>query len=332
MSSPRFTPILGFVLCLLMLPSLHAQEQSSPFTYRRDTGSKHAKIFLVAGSAEAANFAQEVLDQKTLFLKAGFSEEEIACYYVPPYQEYIDADAEQYGRLAGALADCYLASAKRLHEDLKRAAKGKPDFLYLYFSTHGQEPFNRKVGQRSLDANRRYRFGRLAAYPTLRQFHLSMDALPDGPANFWEILGALRSGVDPEDLYLTAPTLTRWLNKYFKNTPKFVVLQACFSGGFLENPESSKKEATLKSLRAVTVLTAARQDRESFGCQEGVTRTVFGEAYLDAWSAGNPNPLQRDWQALYSQVQKKVKDVENQQGVSPPSLPQFFSNQDPAQP
>lgn len=317
-----------FLLGSLLGSVAGAQEVQTGFTYQKGKISKDAKIFLVAGSAQAANFAQEILDHKKLFLKAGFPEEEIACYYVPPYQEYLERDLPQYQQLKSELAQCYLASTKRLLKDLKRASKGKEDFLYLYITSHGQEPFDQKLTQSNLSSKERYRFFRLADYPALREYHLSMEALPDGPANFWEILGALRMGADPAELYLTGPVLTQALEKYFGKTPKYVVLQACHSGGFIWNPSTGSDNPLLHDLKNITVLTSTRYDRESFGCQPGVENTVFGKAYLSTLAEGPLQPLKINWRALFERVEKQVSEAELNQGVAPPSLPQFFSNQE----
>jgi hypothetical protein len=59
-----------------------------------------------------------------------------------------------------------------------------------------------------------------------------------------------------------------------------------------------------------------------------VENTVFGKAYLAALAQDKLQPLKMNWRALFTQVEKQVAEAEQNQGVAPPSLPQFFSNQE----
>lgn len=109
------------------------------FVTRSKPISPKTKIFLVATSAQNANFAQEILDQKALWKAAGYKEDEIACYYVPPFQEDFNADRQQFLSMVVDLSKCYLASVKQLRTHLKTITANRNDvsFLYLFLTGHG---------------------------------------------------------------------------------------------------------------------------------------------------------------------------------------------------
>lgn len=169
------------------------------------------KIFLVAASSQNANFAQEILDQKEIWKKAGFKEEEIACYYIRPVQEEFESDLDQFLEIARDLKGCYPAEIPRLREDLLRSAKNKPDFLYLYISTHGQEPFDLKLKKADPAGESYPQYRRLARYPILNEYHITVESLPGGPAHYFEVLGAYRAGKAAEELFITPKILTDFL-------------------------------------------------------------------------------------------------------------------------
>ena len=327
----RFPPLALLLLSLWLAP-LTAQGQSPGawadqiVLLKEGAPGKKAKIFLVASSAQNANFAKEVLDQRDLWLKAGFSEEEIACYAVVPIQENFRKDRRQFSQIAAGLKHCFPASVKRLREDLARAAKGKPDFLYLYWTTHGQKPIKLKLEETDIRKVSYPYLRRLARHSALDQYQLSTEALPDGTAHSYEILGALRSGVDPEELLMTPKYLREFLGKKFKKTPKILVLQACFSGGFLEDARPGREEDSLTRLKNITVLTAARYDRESFGCQAAAATTYYGGLFNELLGEYLQNPLQIPWAEFQEKLKAKVDQIESKEGIKPSSLPQYFSN------
>jgi hypothetical protein len=115
----------------------------------------------------------------------------------------------------------------------------------------------------------------------------------------------------------------------FDAVPKFVVLQACHSGGFLEQPATDGAEKRLTQLPLVTVLTAARYDRSSFGCEPGGWTTFYGGTFNEELQKVAASPATIDWKQLAETVAKRVAALEKKQRVSPPSLPQFFTSPAP---
>jgi hypothetical protein len=287
----------------------------SIFYFRTMPLYAHTKIFLVAGSGKSANFAQEILDQKKIWRKAGFSDDEIACYYVAPSPKELKGDEAQFLELAPELTDCYPASVALLRKHLQLIARGqvKPPFLYLYITSHGDRP--------------------QSGLPVLNQYFLRIDGLPDRETStFSDLLKDYQAGTDPEELFMTPSYLRNLLEKNFIDVPKFIILQGCYTGGFVEDPAEPFRDQTLKSLSSLTLLTASRFDRTSFGCKAGETSTYFGGIFNGVLAERAGDPRRMDWKGLSDEVKEKVKAREQAEKHSPPSEPVFFSNYSPSAP
>jgi hypothetical protein len=317
------------ILAVWILPSLSLNAAEPHFSYRTFPLYAQTKIFLVAGSGKNANFAQEIVDQKKIWKKAGFADNEIACYYVIPSLKEFKGDAAQFSELAPELSDCYPASVAliRKHIRLIGKAKDKPPFLYLYMTSHGDRPLSYDLSKAHSLASE----GRLSElksrFPVLNQYLLRIDGLQDREAaTFSDILKDYQQGVDPEELFMTPSYLRNLLEGSFKDVPKFIVIQGCFSGGFVEEPSEAFRDQTLKSLPTLTILTASRFDRTSFGCQPGETRTYFGGIFNEALEGKAEDPRRMDWKALSDDVKVKVSAKEKIEKHLTPSEPVFFSN------
>ena len=101
---------------------------------------------------------------------------------------------------------------------------------------------------------------------------------------------------------------------------KVVVISACYSGGFLD---PLKDDGTL-------VITAARHDRQSFGCADENDFTYFGRAYFD-----KALPQAGSFQDAFRKAEAIVREMESQAPAQPAaggkpasaehSLPQMHS-------
>ncbi len=296
-----------------------------------------ARIFLIAGSLDNANFAQEVVDQRKLWLKAGFAESDISCYYTIPLQKQFKSDEAQYVALAADLALCHPASPKRVWQDLHAASQaGNADFLYVYVSSHGSPPLSKELDNPQIGFPQKLNIGRmLQAIPELDQFTLSLDVLPDGSTgNLVSRFSALyeERGSAADHLF-TPAYLQRALKEW--DVPKYVTLQGCYTGGFIDGSGEKWAEDTLPNLTQVSVMTAARNDRPSFGCLPGDERTYFGEIYNRALAERIASPKDIAWSALYETVRDAVTKKEDAFRATlkkevakhlKPSEPQYFSN------
>jgi hypothetical protein len=126
---------------------------------------------------------------------------------------------------------------------------------------------------------------------------------------------ATSHGVRDGGLYLSAGrgalppfALHRALEAGCGDAPTVVVVSACFSGQFALPPMTAPNRI---------ILTAARPDRTSFGCQAGRIYTVYDQCLLGAFDAAS------DWREVYEITKTCVADEEDREQVVP-SEPQAW--------
>jgi len=320
---------MGFRLrgkTLYFLPALYLMALS--YAQAVDYGASGAKIFLVAGSSQNANFAQEVLDQRAMWLRQGFTAEQIACYYVEPDRDDFSDDAYQWKYLKSELRDCYPASVQLLRRHLRAAAfsANPPDFIYLFVTSHGQRPISMRLQARGRDEEDERNLKSWARYPVMDEYIMTVEGNAQGRAQLKDLANDMDSGTRTDELFLTPRHLQRFLAQYFPDTPKFLVFQGCYSGGFLKDPRKDRKKDNLRELDQITVLTAANYDRASFGCDPGEETTFFGGAFNELLPNYIGNPLTMDWKELYRAVKRKIVAMEEPYEELRPSEPLFYSN------
>jgi len=108
--------------------------------------------------------------------------------------------------------------------------------------------------------------------------------------------------------FLTPAALASALSGGCANAPTVVIASGCFSGSFAAGPMLAPNRI---------LLTAARADRPSFGCQADRTYTVFDECLLAAL------PRARLWRSAFDITLACVRRREAQMRVLP-SEPQHF--------
>lgn len=89
--------------------------------------------------------------------------------------------------------------------------------------------------------------------------------------------------------------------------PAVIVVSACFSGSFIDDIQAPDR----------LVITAARDDRTSFGCRDGAEWTEFGESFFDRALRAEPDPRKAFPVAAEDVARKEAAD-----GLTP-SLPQM---------
>jgi len=118
----------------------------------------------------------------------------------------------------------------------------------------------------------------------------------------------------PQGFYLrnaapiTPQTLDRILDGACSDRPTVVLISACYSGVFV-GPSMQKKNRI--------ILTAARQDRTSFGCSAENQYTFWDACLIDSL------PTAETWKSLYGTIQQCVQRKESQRQFKP-SLPQAY--------
>ncbi len=279
-----------------------------------------AKIFLVAGGVEVANFAAEVVAQRRLWLARGYAPDEIACYWARPPASAFRRDRSQYRELAAELRGCYPASAALLRAHLQATARRAPGFVYLYVSSHGSaDILPEAVPEDSLLPTERDLFDQTA---------IQLGSGPGRGVFPGPLALALRGGADPDDLVFSPRILRDLLLALPAATRKIVVLQACHSGGFLADASAERQADTLATVPALTAIASARFDRTSFGCDPGARMTYFGAVYHDLLTVHSPAPRVLDgqgldWTVLFEQLRRQIAALERRVDVQA-SLPQLL--------
>jgi hypothetical protein len=187
-------------------------------------------------------------------------------------------------------------------------------------TSHGGKPIS-AYAEAASDAEKRQIFQLKRDYPALDRFQIATDAVATGTAKFSNQLDAIDAGASADDVFMTPSSLASALNALPETTQRTLVLQGCYSGGFID---SGKKEEDLRSIGNVTVLTAASKERPSFGCGMGDKRTYFGGAVLSALEKTEellPHVL--NWEEIYRAAAATVSEMESKEGFKP-SEPQFY--------
>ena len=105
--------------------------------------------------------------------------------------------------------------------------------------------------------------------------------------------GAYREGLVlvPSQDYLTPEALDHALDVGCGNAPTVAIISGCFSGSFAEPPMARDNRI---------ILTAARNDRTSFGCGAGFQYTVYDKCLLQALDRSAA------WPAAYAMIKSCV--------------------------
>lgn len=345
------------VLLVLVLLVSGCSQSNIPFELEIETGSvelsrsalpladfgsrpqaRNKSYLLVAGGRDDANFAQEVVEQKRHLLGLGVPREAISCFFTRPFDSGFLKDEKQYRQLAPELADCYPAMPKYIWEEIEQSVDPDKPF-YLYVTSHGSSPLSQGIKRWKMDsAERKMLATWLSEVPALDQFSIALDALPNGdPTDFAARVDLLRAAAfQPRDLVFSPRFLKNAiLSLGAARAPRFIVAQACYSGGFITSDDVVFAADGLKDMDQMTLMTAARYDRVSFGCGAGFHRTYFGGAFTDALSASKRLPEDLDWADTYRKVSERVRVLETEfvQKLSwtqrkdfKPSEPMFSAN------
>ncbi len=109
--------------------------------------------------------------------------------------------------------------------------------------------------------------------------------------------------------YLSPRSLDVLLDRACGGRPTVVIASGCFSGIFAEGPPLVAPNRT--------ILTAARDDRPSFGCNASLEYTVFDRCILDSLERG------LSWNVVMDKTRACVSGSEWDMHVKDPSEPQL---------
>ena len=288
--------------------------------FNRKPISYKSKIFLIAAGNDSANFLQEIVDQKKIWLDKGYTEDEIQCYYSYPTTSAYHSDAVQFDNLASDLIQFRSADIPNLGADIRKALSNKVDYLYLYISSHGLKPkFKSNSKINSLGNYFKDEF------PYFGQHLIFFGQDPNGSSNTKMKLHAIKEGKDPNYLFLNSNYLAS-LFKSNPEVPKFIVIQGCYSGGFID---FKGIYSDLSKLPNTKILTASNSERPSFGCESGQETTFYGSAFNTNLQRSKAKriPL-TNWRDLHEKTIDTVHRLEDQLKIpeNKRSLPQFHEN------
>ena len=328
-------------LCLPMLACRPAAPSASVQQPQRTTAfdakpysegrvPRDSNVFLVAGGDDIANFAQEIVTQRQLWAAAGVKNEAIACYWAKPDADAWRADREQYDALQHHLTHCRRAEPATVRADLLRVARTNPPWVYLFVTSHGLPPLLAWHGhtkdQDEIVAEFEVSTAELDA---INQPVIALQAGP-GPrlSQPRRIITEHRAGAELGDLMLSPKTLAETLHAFPDETLKIVVLQACFSGGFIGDTGEHGTLSPLTAVPNIVILTATAHDRPSFGCGAGSLSTYYGGALNKSLArrlVQDTTPDTVAWETIWEDTAFVVDAMESIDGESP-SMPTFFSN------
>ncbi len=299
--------------------------------------SENTEVFLIAGSNDTANFAEEVLAQRRLWIERGIRPAQIACYYAPPFNVVTNPDSAQFAEIEKKISSCYLADYRIIERHLKKVASAKTaPYFYLYFTGHGEPPlkvkrevfpklFGDTIAQERLKNAENFAFWR----PEDDVYTLKLNAVQGkGPISDGGIFSARGTRVTAHEIGLTPHNLAYLLAQLPKKTQKTLVLQGCFSGGFLSPIPGLGNRTIGQVVPNLTILTASSDMRASFGCDPGDTMTDYGTIFLQRLRETKGKPPEIDWQKIAADVISKVRIRERKIGYRQEfySEPQFMTN------
>jgi hypothetical protein len=220
---------------------------------------------------------------------------------------------------------------------MAKVARVDHQWVYLYVTGHGLD--SQVKGVTASGSRRLQRFAASLAADERALLDAPAIGLNAGPApqlgNVTALAGQLRDGADPRDVLFTADTLRTTLAEFPAHTLKVVVLQACFSGGFIDHHVPGRDSAGDPGLTKVpnlVAMTATAAERPSFGCGSGSARTFFGGAFnraLERSLSENARPDTVDWPLVHERTAFAVEAMEWIEAETP-SLPGYFSSRESA--
>ena len=110
---------------------------------------------------------------------------------------------------------------------------------------------------------------------------------------------------------LSPPELAGALSGGCAAVPTVVIVSGCYTGGFAAGAMARPNRV---------ILTAARSDRPSFGCQVGRTYTVYDQCLLAALSKA------ANWQAVFARTKSCVSRNEHAEGERPSEPQAYFGS------
>ncbi|RYZ56947.1 MAG: hypothetical protein EOP07_11255 [Proteobacteria bacterium] len=274
----------------------HDKVIEAPLVFNTKPSPRPARAILIAGSAENANFAQEVVWINELVQYRGVNADEIECFYAKPDPFQYFGDKAQFDKIAPLLKACRASDRGEILRALQRAFLANPKNVFLYATSHGAAPSNYRPEKGEKDCYVRA--------PSL---------IIDNGDNDCESANHLT----PDSIASVIPLEAE--------AKKVFIFQGCYSGGFISDDNDIRKSTSgLTKLSHINILTAARSDRPSFGCGSGDVATYFGLAFTSVFIEDKRDLTEIDWSAVFKKTKQQTEDMEKKLRVPQSSEPQYF--------
>ncbi|MBC7658481.1 MAG: hypothetical protein H7249_02105 [Chitinophagaceae bacterium] len=289
--------LLSFDSLIAWMRLTHTTIQNVPLQFSQ-APLKTPKAVIVAGSAENANFAQEVVWITKILKRKGLKDDEMACFYAKPDPVQYLADQKQFDELAHDLNKCSATSRLAILNATKQGLAANPSTFFLYATSHGAGPSEYRPEKGERDCFTRA--------PSL--------ILDNGSEEYCDSLNHLT----PDAVASAVPAVSP--------THKFMVFQSCYSGGFISDQNNAAKyPSALAKLPNMTLLTATRSDRPSFGCGTGEIATYYGFSFAKALEEDRGTFESIDWKTINQETIESIEQLESKSQIREGSDPQFFN-------
>lgn len=317
-SMKKLLLLLPLLLAAVSCTSISGESLATTGGYRFSIGkgSPKARVFLVAGTQWFSDHAKEIVEQKKFWLQNGYTEEQISCYYFPPTPEDKETYKE-FSSLHDELRSCYLADPNILLNHIREVAASNPESVYIYISSTGRKPMQQSSFKYKTSADKTKMEQILALKKWSEPYYLEMVGFFNNNT-YWSYSGVHKAIVfgptKPEaaDQYILTPRgLKAALATLPASTKKTVVLQGCYTEGFILPAKKVGAENTLAGLANISVITSSDADTNNLKCLDGYPTENFGESYAMALKKYS-EMLPRRQDALSSMNWKKVYEFSEQ--------------------
>jgi thiol-disulfide isomerase/thioredoxin len=291
-----------------------------------DSQSQPAQVFLVAASADSANFVQEIEEQFKYWQERGVAPTQISCFWSVPHFGQYWSDRTQFQALKNFANKCKKATVENIEIEWNKTAKTRPKWMFMYVTSHGVgapkvqpdltafKGTNRGITESTFKTSACQQF--FNPYILFDSISTRRTAISSSDINSGVIASC--SGTESNIVLLSSIRLADFLKSVPAETRAVITLQACHSAAII--PASLPQNAT--------ILAAASADRSSFGCDQAGHNTVYGRHFLTALKTLKPDPIDPNaWQAVHDMTKNLVVAEEKRLGIpdGQNSLPVFRS-------
>ncbi|MBY0369614.1 hypothetical protein K2X33_02940, partial [bacterium] len=200
-----------------------------------------------------------------------------------------------------------------------------PEYLYVYVTSQGGMPPSLTLKDTRELPQRPVLEAIIKRFPELDQFLLRLDAMADGSTPPFEkfLLALHQDRSTAADLLLSPKYFSDALRAWPAETPKKIVLNSSYSGGFIEAADEMFEDDLITSVPGLTGFASARWDQLNPTLASSDKKTLFGLEFNRALEAHLGTPKTIDWLKLSSHVRQQIADAQRNRHQRDRSEPLF---------